>query len=241
MLKNRKIKAFTLAEVLISLGIIGVVAAITIPTIKNAYQRIVYPNQLKAVYSRLTNAQKSINDEFGPPEDWSYSSHSRPDEGNANNLSILERYATELGAIAWTKKRGNYNYHYYGISNSAKKLNGQKAIGVKDFVGYYLYEGNYCYQMLLKNGTSLAIIFSDEPGGATFWTFINKGYYAAFIVDINGLGKPNMLGRDIFVFALKKGYSSIVPYSTDTSDCNKNEDGLSCSKKIIDDGWKMTY
>lgn len=234
-------KGYTLAEILITLGIIGIIAAITIQLITNAYQRIVYPNQLKAVYSRLTNAQKSINDEFGPPEDWSYSSHTRPDEGNANNLSILERYATELGAIAWTKKRGNYNYHYYGISNAPKKLNGKPATNrIKDWIGG-LYEGNYCYQMLLKNGTSLAIIFSDEPGGATFWNFIGKGYYAAFIVDINGLGKPNMLGRDIFVFALTKGYSSIVPYSTDTSDCNKNEDGLSCSKKIIDDGWKMTY
>lgn len=36
-------KGYTLAEILITLGIIGIIAAITIQLITNAYQRIVYP------------------------------------------------------------------------------------------------------------------------------------------------------------------------------------------------------
>ena len=41
--------AFTLAEVLVTLGIIGVVAALTIPALIADYKKIVYVNQLKKI------------------------------------------------------------------------------------------------------------------------------------------------------------------------------------------------
>lgn len=45
---HKKFKnAFTLAEVLITLGIIGVVAAMTLPTLIANYQKQVYANGLK--------------------------------------------------------------------------------------------------------------------------------------------------------------------------------------------------
>lgn len=46
-------KAFTLAEVLITLGIIGVVAAITIPGLITKYQKLATVVKLKKVYSQL--------------------------------------------------------------------------------------------------------------------------------------------------------------------------------------------
>src|SRR5574344_2590672 len=49
-------KAFTLAEVLITLAIIGVVAALTIPTLITNYQKKQYVTQLKKSYSNITNA-----------------------------------------------------------------------------------------------------------------------------------------------------------------------------------------
>ena len=49
-------KAFTLAEVLITLGIIGVVSAITIPTVVSKYQKYVLKNQFIKSYSNLQNA-----------------------------------------------------------------------------------------------------------------------------------------------------------------------------------------
>ena len=56
-----KIKfAFTLAEVLITLGIIGVVAAITLPTLIKNYQKHVYVTQLKKVVNTLENNSRKI-------------------------------------------------------------------------------------------------------------------------------------------------------------------------------------
>ncbi len=49
-------KGFTLAEVLITLGIIGVVAAMTLPTLISNYQKVVLKTQYKKGVSILANA-----------------------------------------------------------------------------------------------------------------------------------------------------------------------------------------
>ena len=47
---------FTLAEVLVTLGIIGVVSAMTIPTLMQNHQRKVYVTQLHKVYNEFQQA-----------------------------------------------------------------------------------------------------------------------------------------------------------------------------------------
>ena len=49
-------KAFTLAEVLITLGIIGIVAAMTLPSLIANYQKKVTVNRLKQAYSMINQA-----------------------------------------------------------------------------------------------------------------------------------------------------------------------------------------
>ena len=62
-----KKKAFTLAEVLITLGIIGVIAAMTMPMINNKYREIKTVSKLTQTYSILQQAfQLAIKDESGP-------------------------------------------------------------------------------------------------------------------------------------------------------------------------------
>ena len=56
---NKKF-GFTLSEVLITLGIVGIVAALTIPAIMKNYKNRLYVSELKKVYSQLTNATSSI-------------------------------------------------------------------------------------------------------------------------------------------------------------------------------------
>ena len=62
--------AFTLAEVLITLGIIGVVAALTLPTLIQNHQKQVYVTQLKKAYSTLNNAINKMAVDEGVV-DWS--------------------------------------------------------------------------------------------------------------------------------------------------------------------------
>ena len=55
-MKNKKIKAFTMAEVLLVLGIIGIVAAITLPNLKDSTDSQVNVSKAKKVYADLTTA-----------------------------------------------------------------------------------------------------------------------------------------------------------------------------------------
>ena len=61
---KRKI-AFTLAEVLITLGVIGVVAAMTLPTLIFNYQKKVVANRLKQTYSLIYQSIEKSKAEYG--------------------------------------------------------------------------------------------------------------------------------------------------------------------------------
>lgn len=59
-------KGFTLAEVMITMGIIGVVAALTIPSLSTAYQKRVMTTQLQKAYAELSQAgAMALADEHG--------------------------------------------------------------------------------------------------------------------------------------------------------------------------------
>ena len=63
---------FTLAEVLITLGIIGVVAAMTLPTLFGNIQKRQTVSRLQKVYAELKQAVKISSDENGDPSGWDY-------------------------------------------------------------------------------------------------------------------------------------------------------------------------
>ena len=230
---------FTLAEVLITLGIIGIVSVMIMPFITTTFQKIVYPIQLKKIYNNLLTAQAAINDEFGNPEYWRFASH-LTDSDERYNIEIFKRYVTQLNAVSY-RNRGDHNYFKHGLSDSVVMLNRQPAVHSELTQSSYIYATSICYSMQLKNGATIAMYFADGTGGGVLWSLIHKRMYAAFLIDVNGLSGPNMVGRDIFAFGLKRGNRSIVPYMDDTSDCNEQGAGLSCSRKIIQDGWKMNY
>lgn len=66
----KNFNAFTLAEVLITLGIIGVVAAITIPTLIQQHRKQVIETRLKKFYSSVNQAVKLAEVDFGDKKLW---------------------------------------------------------------------------------------------------------------------------------------------------------------------------
>ena len=98
---DRKQQGFTLAEVLITLGIIGIVAAMTLPTLVQKYKEKVRINQLKKVYSSLSQAYNMALNEYGTPDNWGIEvTESNIDEnGNiiVEDYSGMEKAAAILG------------------------------------------------------------------------------------------------------------------------------------------------
>lgn len=66
-----KLKAFTMAEVLLVLGIIGVVAAITIPNLKDSADEQVYVAKAGKIYSEMETAFSRSSMKYGNVNDWS--------------------------------------------------------------------------------------------------------------------------------------------------------------------------
>lgn len=91
----KKKKAFTLAEVLITLGVIGIVAAMTLPTLIQKQQKKEISVRLKKVYSIMSQAilmSQSVN---GDIENWSRSGNLKdddPDMQNTKNYEEMKRY-----------------------------------------------------------------------------------------------------------------------------------------------------
>ena len=98
---NRKV-AFTLAEVLITIGIIGIVASLTLPNIIYNYQKHVVETRLQKFYSTINQAVRLTEQDYGDRENWAQ-------QGNQNEIEFINKYyvpylnVTKTKKIAWNK------------------------------------------------------------------------------------------------------------------------------------------
>ena len=86
--QNGKKCAFTLAEVLITLGIIGIVAAMTMPILVGKYQKSVHINQMKKTYSVFSNAFLLAREDYGDPRYWDWGA----DTSRENLMRVVKTY-----------------------------------------------------------------------------------------------------------------------------------------------------
>ena len=117
--------AFTLAEVLITLGIIGVVAALTMPTLIAKHQKQVFVNRVKQTYSIVSNAMISAVAEYGEPNTWdAFGNFDTSDPNyNVNHQNNMKNVATKyfkpyLKIIG----EGQEGYQYYLVLSNGVTL-----------------------------------------------------------------------------------------------------------------------
>ena len=101
----KKYKGFTLAEVLITLGIIGIVTAMTLPSLIGKWQKQVFANKVKYTYSILLNTFLLAQQEYGDPTEWDWGSSFSYD----NNRRVVETYILPyINTLESTRHYGNY-------------------------------------------------------------------------------------------------------------------------------------
>ncbi len=83
---------FTLAEVLITLGIIGIVASMTIPTLMTNYQKKSTAIRVKKAYAEVLQAIKLSEEENGTIETWEIDRGSVENTKNFVNRYIMPYY-----------------------------------------------------------------------------------------------------------------------------------------------------
>ncbi len=219
--------AFTLAEVLITLAIIGVVAALTIPTVIRNYQERQTVTALKKFYTEISQAYSRAQVDNGTPDNWNWGTG----EGNGTDadriidilspyLKITKRCGNQAGCFASsTYKTLNKNIDWWGPSGSSGYAGTQLANGLAFWIYSY---GNNCTQNW--GGTKELSSSCGSLG-----------------VDLNGFKKPNQLGRDTFRFILTK--YNVIPFGTNDSnftlsnDCRTssqtNQNGIACAAWVL--------
>lgn len=206
------LQGFTLAEVLITLGIIGVVAAITIPNLMVAYKAKKMRSQFLKSYSVIQQAFRQME---------------------VDDVSTdISTYSGKMGSfydVFKTRFKGAHWCGYYNNTSATlpcakgpiyKTLNGHRILSLN------LFDDG---QFVLPDGT--LVIIENPNGGDRVWIF----------VDLNGYrNSPNRLGYDLFVFQfvdnelrtmgdLKTTYNDMDKYCNLKSSEAMN--GIACAQK----------
>lgn len=233
----RRKKSFTLAEVLIVLGIIGVIAAITIPSLMSNTSKNVYYSQFQEGNAIITNAAMqvyqdhnfNIADEFAEAKDV------------INELATKLKYqkicdSTNYDGVCWHSDNS-------GLGSPEVAMNLTKTRPIFDV--NHVYDG-----ILLNNGMLIGIsdnFFDSTCSSAWSWDDATgeRTYCADIFIDVNGIKEPNIMGRDIFGYNL--GKYKFDPDGLDNQDISLSdgycdtiadpasapENGKACTYKLI--------
>lgn len=193
MNKFKKMKAFTLAEVLITLMVIGVLAVITIPSLLQSWQEQATVAKVRKVYDNLSQVYINVKREYG---DDSYYS---------NNLwNYFQENLNVIQTCSVINSSGC-------LASSYIRLDGEPE--------NYLWSDKNRFTapfVLLQDGVAMAFyrysfVLDDK----------NLNIPVIF-VDVNGSKPPNQLGIDFFIFAIEKNRIIPIGGTSYTQDSTKN-------------------
>ena len=222
-------KAFTLAETLITLGIIGVVAAMTIPNLLTKMDRDRKIATVRKAQSILNQAIKLSTIDNEDYEAWDTTLPPR---------EYLDKYYTPyMKVIAYCDTYSKCNYKSavpwsrYNGSNSYTEFNAYSRIPIFTLDGIL-------YSISQSGGGN------DQEDTDSIYDMNYIGSNGVFI-DVNGPNKPNRFGNDVFMLVRNKdgsvmplGYN--LPDSKINQDCSKQGKCLYCAEKLRRNGWKST-
>lgn len=182
-------KGFTLAEVLITLGIIGVVAAMTIPTLMVNLRAEKLKSQFEKTYADLNVASRAFyadNDmSFRDYQDSIYSGSYNSGTSLKYFMSYFKGTQSQGDSTSFENRRGLKNFN----------LNGQEIAQWP------------CDQSDMEMDIS-GRLFSMDDNAARY----NFPTGPKICVDINGVDRPNKWGVDRFVFVFTDT-AAVVPYT----------------------------
>ena len=205
--------AFTMAEILLSLTIIGVVAAITLPSLLGNINERTWNTQRKALYARVSQAIGMMPHVNG---------YGLSDVASVTSKVSAETFLTE--GLSKVLKINNIcdkaHIKDCGIPENLTTMAGSTLAFPKTWVGF----GSNNYAMLpdsdvaafeTQNGESVALFYNTNcqtlNNPRTSGLYIDKTICANFVYDLNGLKGPNTVGKDIgFITVINPTDSKVV-------------------------------
>lgn len=254
-------KAFTLAEVLITLAIIGIVAALTIPTLVANYQKKQWVTGLQKGYATLNNMFKLAMANDGVDSITQTSLWQSIPDYEGGTRAVGDQNMDHSGFIANLQKymkivKYDYPTGIDGFDICYKDLDGDDndcLYNKGQRLRIYTQDGMIYYFRLDDQN-----INSDEN-----YRFGNSYIFAGIIeIDVNGEKGPNQMGRDLFQVAVVNdgrvifegtkewedtlSNSILEPNHWSNHGCTENDifdwgKGDYCGARIFENGWRMDY
>ena len=191
----RKTLAFTLAETLIVIGIIGVVAALTIPTLNSDANSKDKITKVKKSYSVLEDAFGRMVSDLGPVNEWA--------SGNLTSRRLTGKIASYMKATKKcfeTTDTGCFSANAVPITTAG-------AVGTDAITGK---EPSF----LLADGIAVSLIADTTNGCKKYDTFDVAEVCGMAIVDVDGPTKgKDQYGLDLFAFYVTP--EGLVPVGLD--------------------------
>ncbi|MBR1754785.1 type II secretion system protein, partial [bacterium] len=222
-LRNRRsllvpLRGFTLVEVLITLGIIGVVAALTIPTLMQKTEEKHIVSQLKKEYTILSQAYNLMQTEYGTIDKWGLSTTQATGEKDEDGNDIYDRSAQELFSERLRKYLNVSQICTTSLNCDNKERYSLNGVKIGDRNTWY------------KNGTP-TFFLSDG-------TFISIGWFGTggkfdILVSLPTKEKNLVVGKNEFYFsAFPKG---LIPHGTSGAYTTATDSFDSCDKNYSND------
>lgn len=220
-------KGFTLAEVLITLGIIGVVAALTLPSLITNYRKKQTVAQLKKVYSELSQAAQMSVVQNGDMKNWDYS------------LTGEEFFNTYLSNFI---KMGSQNVE------DAKKAGVVyiRASGEEEVTFTNLYDSGKIFtlasgsQIIMDTLSSLTTTRQTVLVDLNGFKKPNRIGVDVFALTVTPDGVQTFKWDDSESLSVKRDREALHNGpSREGYQCNKNSRGMWCAAMIEKDGWEI--
>lgn len=256
----KRLSGFTLAEVLIVVGIIGVIGAFTIPQLVQNHQKQAYLAQLKKFYSTFQAGIKT----YMAKEGCNDLACTDLFDGVTVQSTQYDKLNTILPQI--------FKIDYYCIHDSAPN-NCTKSVKFLDrrttvSNSFFRYGSSF-----KTSDGALFEILDDDAGNCTYYSSITanskiKNCCSQLRVDVNGDKGPDIIGRDIFMYYIALDGTLYPNYGIDYAKAYNNNDnpnsyywrldstscgnpattnisgvvyGYGCSARIMEQGWEMNY
>lgn len=232
--------AYSLAEVLLALTVLGILMVLTLPSLLLTYEKQIYLSGVRDVMNEGNKAFAAF----------------ALKDGASGKLSATNLFANNplvagngLAKVYKTVKECS------GAAGDCWSKNPKTNIGTVDFNA----ENSYKFMdvkgktySITSYGTNCQTLVATNENAIKYQKFA-KGC-GTFIVDLDGARGPNTYGRDVFGFIILDNYPAyLYPMGGKFDNINGHwqaagtcerggaNHSLTCTGRIVEDGWRINY
>jgi prepilin-type N-terminal cleavage/methylation domain-containing protein len=247
-----KKSGFTLAEILVTLLIIGVIAVLVLPPLIISSQNAEYVSNLKKAYSNMNQVLQSMALDNGGDIKSLFGSTTTAGDAISSHYRVVKNCKTAIGQGCFAPFNLYFDGSYTDPDTDYDNVSWVYKFITADGIAFELYsDGNNC---------TTNYGFSATPDSPTY----NSG--CGWVrIDVNGLKEPNNQGRDVFAYyitsnktpmlypvggfyqsnsntgTLTGGGDGYWNYNNNNRCSKGNPWGIYCAGRIMNKSWQMDY